>query len=53
MNPHLTIRAIEMDQDRSWMYQRLTRGLLTPGFSEKVKEFIQFALGHPICISEV
>ena len=42
-----------MDQDRSWMYQRLTRGLLTPGFPEKVKEFIQFALDHPTCMSEV
>ena len=53
MKPHLIIRATEMDQDRSVMCQRLTRELLTPGFPEKVKEFMQFALGHPTCMSGV
>ncbi|XP_050231431.1 uncharacterized protein LOC126680355 [Mercurialis annua] len=40
-----------MDPDRSWMYRRLTGGLLHPGFYEHVEEFVNFALRHPGCMS--
>ncbi|XP_055960661.1 uncharacterized protein LOC126668629 [Mercurialis annua] len=40
-----------MDTDRSWMYRRLQGGLLYPGFTERVQEFVNFALRHPTCMS--
>ncbi|XP_050207676.1 uncharacterized protein LOC126657093 [Mercurialis annua] len=40
-----------MDTDRSWMYRRLQGRLLYPGFTERVQEFVNFALRHPACMS--
>ncbi|XP_055961044.1 uncharacterized protein LOC126672804 [Mercurialis annua] len=42
-----------METDRSWMYKSHTNGLLTTGYKEHVKEFVQFALRHPACMSGV
>ncbi|XP_055962306.1 uncharacterized protein LOC130015687 [Mercurialis annua] len=41
-----------MNSDRSWMYiGRLVRGLLTEGYISNVREFLNFALQHPECMS--
>ncbi|XP_050212799.1 uncharacterized protein LOC126664450 [Mercurialis annua] len=42
----------KMNSDRSWMYSgRLVRGLLTEGYISNVREFLNFAVQHPECMS--